>query len=173
MQVLLANSYFHRGHDHLLGFIFARTFGVLQYTFGQLAVGDIAGTSLCCRALCFCGGEKDYERKARGPILPAVRSVADAALRDQRRDCARGSVSVRGNATFSIPRSLRDSRCQPGDCKIGAPEAGCALSLTDSTGYRLPGFWNTSSSVYSPRRSAAQQHDAGHEAIRQNVSARM
>ena len=25
MQVLLANSYFHRGHDHLLGFIFART----------------------------------------------------------------------------------------------------------------------------------------------------
>ncbi len=43
MQVLLANSYFHRGHDHLLEFIFARTFGVLQYTFGQLAVGDIAG----------------------------------------------------------------------------------------------------------------------------------
>lgn len=43
MQVLLANSYFHRGHDHLLVFIFARTFGVLQYTFGQLAVGDIAG----------------------------------------------------------------------------------------------------------------------------------
>jgi hypothetical protein len=43
MQVLLANSYFHRGHDHLLGFIFARTFGVLQYTFGQLAIGDVAG----------------------------------------------------------------------------------------------------------------------------------
>jgi hypothetical protein len=43
MQALLANSYFHRGHDHLLGFIFARTFGVLQYTFGQLAVGDLAG----------------------------------------------------------------------------------------------------------------------------------
>lgn len=43
MQVLLANSYFHREHDHLLGFIFARTFGVLQYTFGQLAAGDIAG----------------------------------------------------------------------------------------------------------------------------------
>ncbi|MGH9503758.1 MAG: glycosyltransferase family 39 protein [Terriglobales bacterium] len=43
MQVLLANSYFHAGRDHLLGFIFARSFGVLQYTFGQLAVGDIAG----------------------------------------------------------------------------------------------------------------------------------
>jgi len=43
MQALLANSYFHWGKDHLLGFVFARTFGVLQYTFGQLAVGDIAG----------------------------------------------------------------------------------------------------------------------------------
>jgi uncharacterized membrane protein len=43
MQLLLANSYFHWGQQHLLGFVFARTFGVLQYTFGQLAVGDIAG----------------------------------------------------------------------------------------------------------------------------------
>ena len=43
MQVLLANSYFHWGHDHLLGFIFAKTFAVLQYAFGQLVVGDVAG----------------------------------------------------------------------------------------------------------------------------------
>ncbi len=43
MQVLLANSYFHWGKDHLLAFVFARSFGVLQYTFGQLVVGDIAG----------------------------------------------------------------------------------------------------------------------------------
>lgn len=38
----LANSYFHSGRDHLLLFIFARTFGVFQFLFGQLAVGDIA-----------------------------------------------------------------------------------------------------------------------------------
>ena len=43
MQVLLVRSYFHRGHDHVLAFIIARTFGVLQYTFGALAVGDLAG----------------------------------------------------------------------------------------------------------------------------------
>jgi hypothetical protein len=43
VQVFLSNSYFHRGHDNLFLFVFARTFGVLQYTFGQLAVGDIAG----------------------------------------------------------------------------------------------------------------------------------
>ncbi len=43
VQVFLANSYFHWGRDHLLPFIFARTFGVLQYAFGQHAVGDIGG----------------------------------------------------------------------------------------------------------------------------------
>jgi hypothetical protein len=43
MRLLLANSYFHWGHDHLMQFVLARTFGVLQYAFGQLAVGDLAG----------------------------------------------------------------------------------------------------------------------------------
>ena len=43
VRVFLSNSYFHWGHDHLLLFVFARTFGVLQYTFGQLVIGDIAG----------------------------------------------------------------------------------------------------------------------------------
>ena len=40
------NSYFHWGHSHLLPFIFARTFGVCQFVFGQLAVGDLAGLAL-------------------------------------------------------------------------------------------------------------------------------
>jgi hypothetical protein len=43
MRQLLANSYFHWRRDHVLAFVFARTFGVMQYAFGQLAVGDIAG----------------------------------------------------------------------------------------------------------------------------------
>jgi hypothetical protein len=43
MQALLTNSYFHWGRDHLPLFIFARSFGVFQYIFGQLAVGDVAG----------------------------------------------------------------------------------------------------------------------------------
>ncbi len=62
MQVLLANSYFHRGHQHLLGFIFARTFGVFQYTFGQLAVGDIAGL-LFIAGVVFLWREKDTIEK--------------------------------------------------------------------------------------------------------------
>ena len=49
MGVLLGNSYFHPARDHLVPFVFARTFGVFQYTFGQLAIGDIA-------AIMFLGG---------------------------------------------------------------------------------------------------------------------
>jgi len=66
--VLLANSYFHRGHDHLLGFMFARTFGVLQYTFGQLAVGDIAG-------ILFVAGLVLLWRRKDSELRPSARQV--------------------------------------------------------------------------------------------------
>jgi 4-amino-4-deoxy-L-arabinose transferase-like glycosyltransferase len=42
MQGWLANSYYHPGKQSLALFVFARTFGVFQFVFGQLAVGDIA-----------------------------------------------------------------------------------------------------------------------------------
>ena len=42
-QEWLANSLFHRGRQSLVVFVFARTFGVFQFVFGQLAVGDVAG----------------------------------------------------------------------------------------------------------------------------------
>ena len=57
MQAVLANSYFHPGHDHLLPFAFARTFGVFQYTFGQLAVGDIAGVLFVAAVALLLNGE--------------------------------------------------------------------------------------------------------------------
>jgi 4-amino-4-deoxy-L-arabinose transferase-like glycosyltransferase len=38
----LANSFFRPGHDNPLLFVIARTGGVFQYVFGQLAVGDVA-----------------------------------------------------------------------------------------------------------------------------------
>jgi hypothetical protein len=43
LSQVFPNSYFHWGHGHWLLFIFARTFGVCQFVFGQLAVGDLAG----------------------------------------------------------------------------------------------------------------------------------
>jgi 4-amino-4-deoxy-L-arabinose transferase-like glycosyltransferase len=43
VQGWLANSYFHPGKQNFLIFVFARSFGVFQFVFGQLAVGDVAG----------------------------------------------------------------------------------------------------------------------------------
>jgi 4-amino-4-deoxy-L-arabinose transferase-like glycosyltransferase len=42
-QDWLYNSLYHRGQQNLVLFVFARTFGVFQFVFGQLAVGDVAG----------------------------------------------------------------------------------------------------------------------------------
>ena len=39
----LANFYYHPGKQNLALFIFARTFGVFQFVFGLLAIGDVAG----------------------------------------------------------------------------------------------------------------------------------
>src|SRR5208282_1194814 len=39
----LRKSYYHAGHDNLLLFVLGRSFGVFQFTFDQLVVGDIAG----------------------------------------------------------------------------------------------------------------------------------
>ena len=73
MQVALANSYFHPGHGHLLLFIFARTFGVFQYTFGQLAVGDIAGVLFVFSIVLLLGGNKIPDQ-----------SIQDQRIRDHR-----------------------------------------------------------------------------------------
>jgi len=87
MQVLLANSYFHWGKDHLVGFIFARTFGVLQYTFGQLAVGDIAGVLFIAGVLLLLIGKEGPGRKSPSPVqlgvfllLPFVINAAAAIV---------------------------------------------------------------------------------------------
>ena len=67
MQVLLGHSYFQWGHDHLLPFIFARTFGVLQYTFGQLVVGDIAGVLFVAGVAFLLGGKRIQEQPGPSP----------------------------------------------------------------------------------------------------------
>ena len=45
----LRRSYFHPGQDQVLLFIVGRTFGVFQFIFGHLVIGDLMG-------LCFIGG---------------------------------------------------------------------------------------------------------------------
>jgi len=75
VQVFLSNSYFHRGHDNLLLFVFARTFGVLQYTFGQLAVGDIAGVLFVIGVALLLKGNGVRGRRMQDPLRPSSRQV--------------------------------------------------------------------------------------------------
>jgi hypothetical protein len=42
-EFFLRRSYFDPSHDHRLTFLLGHTFGVFQYFFGQLAVGDVMG----------------------------------------------------------------------------------------------------------------------------------
>jgi Dolichyl-phosphate-mannose-protein mannosyltransferase len=42
-EFFLRRSYFDPSHDHRLTFLLGHTFGVFQYFFGQLAVGDLMG----------------------------------------------------------------------------------------------------------------------------------
>ncbi len=70
MQVVLSNSYFHPGDGHLLPFAFARTFGVLQYTFGQLAVGDIAGVLFIAAVALLLSEDRIQGHEVQGQGLP-------------------------------------------------------------------------------------------------------
>jgi hypothetical protein len=87
MHAFLANSYFHRGRDHLLLFVFARTFGLLQYTFGQLAVGDVAGVLFIAGVLVLLNGKKIQQKNRPSPrqlaillVLPFVINCAAAIM---------------------------------------------------------------------------------------------
>ncbi len=83
MQALLANSYFHSGRDHLLSFVFARTFGVLQYTFGQLVVGDIAGVLFVAAVVFLVNGTQ-----TRGSGILSQREIAGEIPRREVRPAA-------------------------------------------------------------------------------------
>jgi len=75
VEVFLSNSYFHQGHGNLLLFVFARTFGVLQYTFGQLAVGDIAGVLFVVGVALLLKGNGIQERGVQDPRGPSSRQL--------------------------------------------------------------------------------------------------
>jgi hypothetical protein len=75
VEVFLSNSYFHQGHANLFLFVFARTFGVLQYTFGQLAVGDIAGALFVVGVALLLKGNGIQERGVQDPRGPSSRQL--------------------------------------------------------------------------------------------------
>jgi uncharacterized membrane protein len=64
----LYKSYFHTGHDHWIGFIFARTFSVFQFIFGQSIVGDLAALAFVAGVVLLWRG-----KISRGSTSPSLR----------------------------------------------------------------------------------------------------
>jgi dolichyl-phosphate-mannose-protein mannosyltransferase len=63
----LHNSYFHSGHDNPLLFALGRSFGVFQFVFGQLAVGDIAGLIFIAGAVLLLKGKASPQQAGPAP----------------------------------------------------------------------------------------------------------
>ena len=117
MQIALGNSYFHLGHTHLLPFIFARTFGVFQYTFGQLAVGDIAGVLFVFAIALLLSGTKIPDQ-----------SIQDQRIRDQSVKDQRGPS----------PRELGTLLVLPFVITCGAAIAGLYYGGTRHSAFIVP-----------------------------------
>jgi len=83
----LPNSYFHPGKDNLFLFAFARSFGVFQYLFGQLVIGDLAflafaaGIVLLCRNQRLAGQTVPSRQVAILLMLPFVINCGAAIAR--------------------------------------------------------------------------------------------
>jgi hypothetical protein len=79
----LRRSYFDAAHDNPMLFLVAHSFGVFQYFFGQLAIGDVMGLFfLIGVAILFRGGKfKDQQMASRrlGILLPLPFAVAAVA----------------------------------------------------------------------------------------------
>jgi hypothetical protein len=88
MEEWLRKSYYHPGHDNLLLFVLGRSFGVFQFIFGQLAVGDIAGL-LFLAAVIYLFRERDVKSQNSTPdwqlgvllFLPFALNCAVAILK--------------------------------------------------------------------------------------------
>jgi dolichyl-phosphate-mannose-protein mannosyltransferase len=77
----LANSFFHPGHDNPISFVVARTGGVFQYAFGQLAVGDVAFLAFIASVVLLGGASpnKNFNVRYLRALLVLPFAVAAAA----------------------------------------------------------------------------------------------
>ena len=68
----LYKSYFHAGHDHWISFVFARTFSVFQFAFGQSVIGDLAALAFVTGAVLLWRGQTSRGSAAPGPRMLAI-----------------------------------------------------------------------------------------------------
>jgi hypothetical protein len=77
-QEWLSNSLFHGGKQSLFVFVVGRTFGVFQFIFGQLAVGDVAGILFFVGCIYLFQGLRpvvDAQVDGTAEALPTARTV--------------------------------------------------------------------------------------------------
>jgi hypothetical protein len=80
-QPWLANSIFHRERQDLFVFVLGRSFGVFQFVFGQLAVGDVAGLLFLAGVVLLIGGpQRPKPVEGKGVRSEAVLSREDSKL---------------------------------------------------------------------------------------------
>ena len=150
------NSYFHWGHGHWLLFIFARTFGVCQFVFGQLAVGDLAGLAFLTGVAILLRAQSPTE-----PGRPTGRQLGiffllPFAINCALRDC--GPLSLRGDAPLVISRAFchgrRELHAGQTDGRANRPR-GC---IRPGDRCRLPVVRRSPSPLHAAQRPEHGEH---------------
>ncbi len=154
----LRTSYFHPGHDNRLLFVLGRSFGVFQFVFGQLAVGDIAGLIFIVGAVLLLRGKTPPQKT--GPasrqlgillLLPFVLTCG-AAMMDRQ-------VPLWWDAPLGVPNSFR---CGRGQLRVGETRRPTNWGWTrrrHSDCHCVPPVRRSSSAVYASSRSEQYPHE--------------
>ena len=106
----LGNSFYRPGHENPLLFVIARTGGVFQYVFGQLAIGDLAFVAFIAGVVLL--WKENISPGEVKRLFPAISSSFRLALCNRRRSFDCQNLSIWRNASFCVPDHICGGRCQ-------------------------------------------------------------
>ena len=160
----LQRSYFDPARDNPVKFLVTHSFGVFQYFFGQLAVGDVVGIAFLVGVALLLRGkrlplgvetQKDRASSRRlGLFLLLPFAVAGAV------SLAR-ALSLRRHAPRCIPDYPRGGGRQRNHCVFGGRQMESRACHSRPHTLKLPSLWQTASAQDEPRRPKPQAHGRG------------
>jgi putative effector of murein hydrolase LrgA (UPF0299 family) len=74
-EFFLRRSYFDPAHDHYLTFLIGHTFGIFQYFFGQLAMGDLMGLSFAAGIVLLLRAHSSPDPQSKNHLRPQTLAV--------------------------------------------------------------------------------------------------
>ncbi len=154
----LQRSFFDRAHDNPLLFLVGHTFGVFQYFFGQLAVGDVDDRLVRARSRAPAARER---LPGRPSCFTPLGIISAPSLCDCRHREPRTCLSLRRHAPHSFPDYPSDGGRQRGD---GAFFIRQMESRTHDRSPRHRGLrrlWQTAPAQDEPSRSKPKKHGGG------------